>query len=200
MKKIILASAALALSTSAMAGPKWTYADLGYVVGSSVEEDTDGYGIRGSFGFADIWHVRGGYSDFEVQGGDDKGGLDVDGFNAYVGVNPALTENTDFVFEVGYSDFDLGQNDSADGISLVVGLRSMFTDNLELNAFVETSSGDIDFGGGSSEDFTEVRATFGGQYFFTENVGVGVDVSVGGNSSTAAVLGNSANFYARYSF
>jgi hypothetical protein len=205
MKKLILAAAALALSTSAMAGPKWTYADIGYTVGTSAEEDSDGYGVRGSFGFADIWHVRGGYSDLEVLGGDDAGGLDVDGFNAYVGVNPALTENTDFVFEVGYSDFDLGPNGGWDGYSLVVGLRSMFTEKLELNATVETISGDIEdasfagIGGAGSADFTEVKAKVGGQYMFTENVGVGVDVTLG-TVNTDSLLGNTANFYARYSF
>ena len=81
MKKLMIALAALAMSGTAVAGPSWTYVDLGYLVGDSAQKDaeTEGLGLRGSFGFANMWHVQldlaagetaGGKSD--ITGGDPR--------------------------------------------------------------------------------------------------------------------------------
>jgi hypothetical protein len=209
MKKVLLTAAALALSTSAIAGPSWTYGDVSYIRGDSGDQDTEGYGVRGSFGFADKWHVRGEFKDGEVEGGSNPtGGADDDAYNLVVGIHPAITDSTDFVFELSYFDgsvdsfqFDSNINsgrevgEDADGYGLTIGLRSMIADNLEVNGFVTSISGDEKVWSGSefgSSDFTEIEVTVGGQYFFTDNIGLGVDVNVGD--------GDSANFYARYSF
>jgi len=206
MKKLILAAAALALSTSAMAGPKWTYADLGYIVGDSGDEDTDGYRVSGSFGFADIWHVGLNYNDAELNGGQGSNfaGADADFFEVSVGVNPALTDNTDFVFDVSYFDGSIesgsglgASDDDFDGYGLRVGLRSYLTDNMEVWGFINSRSGSIDMGSSPSMDFTDVGVSAGGQYFFTENVSVGADVFLNGVSAADADI---ANFFVRYSF
>jgi hypothetical protein len=68
----------------------------------------------------------------------------------------------------------------------------MLTDNTELHAGVAALSGSSDFGPGSDDDFTDIEVTAGGQYLFTENLGVGADLTISG--------GNVANFYVRYSF
>ena len=55
MKKLLVAAAAMAISTGAIAGPSWTYVDLGVVLGDGADdEDLIGYGLRGSFGFGNI--------------------------------------------------------------------------------------------------------------------------------------------------
>lgn len=209
MKKSMIALAAVAatgVSGAAMAGPSWTYLDLGYTSGASFEDgsdggDTDGFALRGSFGI-DIWHARLEYNDGEVLGGKNSGGADTDGYVLAVGAHPAITDNTDLVLELSYfdqeTDFGFGEAD-ADGYGLTVGIRSMFTDNVELSAGVTAISGDgatsdaFFFGGDG--DFKSIAVNAGGQYLFTDNVGVGVDVGV-----ASGVLGNSANFYVRWSF
>ena len=183
MKKSIIAAAALAaggVSGVAMAGPSWTYLDLGFVQGEEIGEDSDAFQLRGSFGI-DMWHARLEYIDGE------SFDVDFDGYRLAIGAHPAITENTDLVFELSYFDLESDLGD-ADGYGLAVGVRSMFTDNVELNALLQSDFGDIDGGG----DITSINASLGGQYLFTDNVGVGVDVSIGD--------GNAANFYVRWSF
>lgn len=195
MKKVILTLAALAVSSSAFAvSPRWTYGDIGYIRGDSFNEDTEGFAVRGSVGFADKWHARLEYSDIEFNGGA-PGGSDGDGYNLVVGINPNITENTQFVFELSYfdtdSDFGANSEEETDGYGLGVGLRSMVTEKFELSGSVWSLSGDVDDNFGS-DDFTDIVVTAGGQYYFTDNVGLGVDVNVGD--------GNSANWYVRYTF
>jgi len=204
MKKLILAAAAMALSTSAFAGPKWTYADVGYLSADSEDDDTDGYRVSGSYGFAELWHVGAAYNDFEVEGGNGtSGGSDGDFLELWAGVNPALTDSTDFVFDIGYLDGSIEQGNAEadfDGYVLRVGLRSYITDNLELHAFANSRSIDVDSfsPGGGSSDFNDIGVNAGGQYFFTENVSVGVDVII--NGITGLFDDDIANFTARYSF
>jgi len=180
MKKLIIAVAAMAASGMAVAGPSWTYAEAGYIVVDG--DDNDGYSVAGSFGFADIWHVRADYSDVDNVAGD------TDGYELVAGIHPAISDNTDFVFEISYFDFDIGAAGELDGYGLEVGLRSMFTDNVELSASVGTDDQDFSAGG----DNTDVSVTAGGQYYFTDNISLGVEVNVGD--------GNSAEFGVRYSF
>ena len=192
MRKAILALAAMAVSGTAVAGPAWTYIDFGYLRAASGDEDTDGYIVRGSIGFADMWHAQLDYTDAEIAGGKgSSGGADTDGYVLTVGANPAVNDTTDLVFDLSYFDSDLdtssGEN-SADGYGLGVGLRSMWTDALEVNAGVEVVSGDWDIGG----DFTDIIVTVGGNYAFTDNIVVGAEVANGD--------GNTANFFARYQF
>lgn len=195
MKKAILALAVMAVSGTAAAGPSWTYVDAGYLRASSGDEDTDGYQVRGSFGFADMWHVQAEYLDGESEGGKSSGGADVDGYNFVVGAHPAVNDTTDLVFDLSYFDYDadMGMGESSiDGYGLGTGLRTMWTDALELNAGIEVLSGDVEGAG----DVTEVVVSVGGNYAFTDNVVVGVELSNGG----LVQEGNLANFFARWQF
>lgn len=195
MKKAMIALAAMAVTGTAVAGPSWTYADFGYNRSTSGSEDTDGYSIRGSLGFADIWHVGASWIDGEVAGGKGSGGADTDGYELTVGVHPAVSDTTDLVFEISYADADVDTasvSGSGDGYALTSGLRSMWTENLEINAAVSVVDASVD--GCSSCDSTSIVVGAGGQYLFTDNVGVGVDVANGGTG------GNTANFYVRWNF
>jgi hypothetical protein len=200
MNKALVTLAALTVAGSAMAAedPLWTYADIGYQRSSSGSEDTEGFNLRGSIEFADKWHASLLYADGEVDGGKPSG-VDYDGYELRLGIHPALSANTDYVFEFGYFDGEddggAGSVDEFDGYSLTTGIRTMWTERLELNAFVGVRSGDFGPKGGASWDFTEVIVQAGGQYLFTDNIGVGVDLLNGGSLS-----GNTANFYARFNF
>jgi hypothetical protein len=192
MHKSIIAVAAVAVTAVANAGPNWTYADIGYLRGSSGSEDTEAYQLRGSIGFANIWHARLEYADGEIAGGAPSG-LDVDGYRISVGAHPAINDTTDFVFEIGYVDGDVsagGPDLGSDGYSVSTGIRTMWTENFELNAGVSAIDLDTDNLG----DSTTILVQAGGQYLFTDNVGVGVDVYNGSGT------GNLANFYVRWNF
>jgi hypothetical protein len=198
MKKLLVAAAALAVSTGAMAGPSWTYVDAGYVTGDAGDESTDGFGLRGSFGFADIWHIQADYLYYEQAGGKDKsGGNDVNGYSIRGGVHPAVTDNTDFVADIAYTggEIDNGSTKTEpDSIDLRTGVRSN-VGNLELRSFVTLSYGSEDLPGGN-DDFTSVSYQVGGQYNFSDAWSVGADVSL----NDSIISGDLLDLYVRWSF
>jgi hypothetical protein len=153
MKKLILGLAAFAVSGLAMAGPSWTYGEVGYVRADSGDDNTDAFQLKGSFGFADKFHVQAKYYDGE-NGDIGNNGEDFDGYEIRLGINPAVTDNTDFVFQVGYMDMSQERGSNAiagslkdvdsDGYILTVGLRSMLTDQLEISGYVDSIAGEAD--------------------------------------------------------
>jgi opacity protein-like surface antigen len=207
MKKLMIAMAAMGLSSVAMAGPSWTFVDLGYAESSSSEElvgteDISGYDITGSFGFAGIWHINGTYGTITTEsiGSSD---VDVDRYRIGIGAHPAITDSTDFVAEVGYTawEVDVAGDPEPDAIDLTLGVRSMVTDRFELNAFLATQIGSSDFGG-SDDDFTNLAPSVGGQYFFTDNVSVNLSYSWNDVQSLVvqSLTADTARFGVRWSF
>lgn len=205
MRNLILALAGMAVSGLAVAGPSWTYADIGYVRADSGDDETDAFEIEGSFGFADKYHIQASYADGE--NGDVGNGEDFDGYEIRAGINPAVTDNTDFVFQVGY--FDVSQETPSDddvdvdGYILSVGMRSMFTDQVELSAFVDSVTGEVDSDACGAaavagcpaedgDDITDIILRVGGQYFFTDNLSLNIEYEDGDDSS--------ARFGVRWSF
>ena len=171
MKKLILALVAFALSGVAVAGPAWTYVDLGYLRADSGDDDADAYALSGSFGMGSLFHVNADWID-----GTDSDNDDFDGYRIGVGLHPAVTDDTDLVLEIGYAtiSWDDFSNDPS-WIDLTLGVRSMITDNFELNAAIVTALGDDDIG--SDDDFTEVGLNVGGQYFFNDNISLNASIS-----------------------
>ena len=107
--KLLAATAALTVSSVAVAGPNYTYADnlvtlLLIVIGN---EDSGGFELNGSFGFADVFHVGAGLFAGEIQGGKSKDGADVDAYDIYFGYNPAVTDNIDAVIRVGFAEEEI---------------------------------------------------------------------------------------------
>ena len=210
MRNLILALAGMAVSGLAVAGPSWTYFDAGYNRADSGDDETDGFQLEGSFGFADKYHVQATYYDGEVGGSGGSGdNPDYDGYRLAAGINPAVTDGTDFVFQIGYFDLeedDTGlRDDSVDGYDLRVGLRSMLTDNVEIFGYVNTVIGEADCDNGGTcsilnvraddgDDFTEISAIVGGQYLFTDNIGLTLKYEQDG------LFGDNATFGARWSF
>jgi opacity protein-like surface antigen len=205
MKKLVIALAAMGLSSAAMAGPSWTFVDLGYAEASSSEElggteDISGYDLTGSFGFAGIWHINGTYGTISaepVSGSD----VDVDRYRIGVGVHPAITDSTDFVAEIGYTawEVDVEGDPEPEAIDLTLGVRSMITDQFELNGFLATQVGSSDFGS-PDDDFTNLAPSLGGQYFFTDNLSVNLNYTWGDIQSVVAGSGDTARFGVRWSF
>ena len=207
MKKLMIAMAAMGLSSVAMAGPSWTYVDLGYAQGSSAEEagleSVDGYDLTGSFGFAGIWHINGTYGTISVDNGSSD--VDIDFYRIGAGVHPAITDSTDFVAEIGYTgwEVDVPNGPEPDAIDLTLGVRSMVTDQFELNGFLATqiASSDGALDGGNNDDATLFSPSLGGQYFFTDNISVNVSYTWNDVQSTLTSLNSdTARFGVRWSF
>jgi len=218
--RTILAFAALAVSGAAVAGPSYSFVDLGYLTGDSGDDRTDGVGIRGSFGFANIWHVAGELEGAEAAGGKGSAsnGADVSGGNIYVGLHPAVTDNTDLVIDLGFEALEakqapFGANDGkteVQSVFLRTGPRALLAgDKLELSAYISVAVGESDDSGtpgGSKDDFTNVGLQLGGQYYFTPAVSLGAEAQVNGArsgpSGNTVSLGNDdlLRIFVRWSF
>ena len=188
MRKLLIAMAALAFSSAAVAGPSWTYVGAGLLVLDSDTDDVEGIDLEGSFGIG-IFHIGAeiaAISDAPVSDTAD-GDDDLLFYRVSAGIHPAVTDSTDAVLEIGYAATDADDGDiEPSTLDLRFGVRSMISDQFEVNAFVITGFTDTDIPGG--DDVTDTRLQIGGQYFFTDRISFNVrgsedDVLVGGRFS-----------------
>lgn len=139
MKHTIFALAlAAALPMSAQASElSYSFVELDYLNGSNAatapfgsSADSNGYGVRGSFGFADNFYVSGGYAQTEFEG--PGSGINNDIWNVGFGYHRAMYDQADWFTEINYtkisSDFPL-TDDSYFDVGL--GLRGSISDRFE---------------------------------------------------------------------
>jgi hypothetical protein len=211
MKKALITMAALATSTSVMAGPSWTYVDLGIQFADTeivTGEDTIGYVLGGSFGFGSLWHIAADITQTEVNGGKGKDfGFDDTSYELRGGIHPAVTDNTDFVLDIGYN----GSEWDADGVKIKpksydirTGLRAN-VGQLELRSFVAIEQYDNDFDDvvdGFDGKGRRMVYSVGGQYNFSDAWSVGIDHIVGGGVEIDEFEAgdNLTDLYVRWSF
>jgi hypothetical protein len=195
--KIIFAVAALTLSGAAFAGPAWTYVDLGAFIGDSADKDaeTQGAALRGSFGFANIWHVQADFASGDLRGGKSEtpNGADLTAYSIRGGIHPALSDNTDFVLDLGYGNLEekeASAKNSADILALRTGVRSN-VGPVELRAFVSLEA--FDGSDDSDAEGRNISYSVGGQYNFSDAWAVGTDVTVSEQDDLM-------NIYVRWSF
>jgi len=194
--RLIVAAAALLATGTAAAGAPWTFVDLGYVTGDSGDDRSMGVALRGSFGFANIWHAGLGVSSFEDNGGKDKPfGSDDTGVNLFVGLHPAVTSNTDLVLDLGYTSVEVDDGSTKDdinGIYLRGGPRAMLGDKFEISGYLVSTWGQDKTQNGKP-DFTSVGLQVGGAYYFTPAVSLGADADLTDSEDIV-------NIYFRWSF
>lgn len=219
----VMAAGALLASSAAFAGPKWTYVEATYTQGdeynigggsSSGETDNDYLTLGGSYGFAEKYHVGLNYLNGSFGGGGDSSSLDFDGYEINFGVNPAITDDIDFVTNIFYTDTDfdtvrteediINGNPAScsscldtDGYGAKIGVRGMLSDNLEMSAYGAWADYDV---GGTTNDSTEISgnvtwAEIGGQYYWTEAFSLGLDALI-----DAPATGTAVRFSGRWSF
>ena len=194
--------AALSISGAAIAGPSWTYVDLGAYIGDSSGKDneTEGVALRGSFGFANIWHVQAAVASGESNGGKSNTavGSDDTAYGIRVGIHPSITDNTDLLLDIGYTEIDekfgfgagfTDSTDNTDVIDIRTGVRSNIG-KVELRGFVSLGAYD---GETSNDEGRDVVYSVGGQYNFSPAWSVGTDVNV-------ADSGDLIDLYVRWSF
>jgi len=185
--KMTVAAVALTVSGAAMAGPGWTYVEAGYNIGDndlgnlgpwdefpdgSYKDNTKGYNLGGSLGFANIWHAKLNYwkGDYYIKE------LERKGYNVVLGIHPAVTDSTDLVFEINYTKLDYrfdfgGEKFKDSGGGLETGLRSMLSDTVEGNATISLQKTDF-------KNY-EVAANLGGAWNFATNWAITARATIG---------------------
>ena len=186
MKNILIALAAFALSSVALAGGhsggsaasglNWNYVDLGISVGDSDEYelsdgDTKGWSVSGVMEFADKYHLRASVGDLDL------GGEEADITSIGIGTHTALSGSTDLVLDLIYSDIDAGDGccvvEDGDSWTLGAGLRSIVFDNLELSAGVTYTDVDRD----DEEGYKDIGFNVGALYSLSDTLGLGLQWS-----------------------
>jgi len=162
---LMLALAPLAALADDMS---YSYVDLGYV-SSDIEgaPSADGFGVRGSVGFAENFFVFGEYSN------QDLAGVDIDQFAVGLGGHYGLTEEMDLVGRLGYVDAEAaagGFSVSVDGYLVSAGLRGQIGDAFELEGRLDYT----DLGDDGGDD---TAIAIAGRYFFTDQFALGAELS-----------------------
>lgn len=133
----------------------------------------DGFGLRGSIGFAENFFGYVEYSNFDL------GPVDLELYSVGLGGHYGISDKVDLQGRIGYAKFDAGPIDD-DGYEVAAGLRGQVAEGFELEGNVYYQ----DFGGTDGDD---TQFGVGGRYFFTENFGVGAEYRVGDDFDTAIV-------------
>jgi opacity protein-like surface antigen len=175
-KKLLLGTALVFAMSPAFAGDlSYNFIELGYqkadldddLAGFSV--DGDGFGIGGSFEVGESWFIGVGYSTIGFDFG-----IDLDQISVGGGYHAGLSDRTDFFATLSYLSVEVSASGfgsiDEDGYGVAIGVRSMLTDNVELNG----SLGYSDLGDGADGTAFNVGAL----YSFTESFAVGFDIGI----------------------
>lgn len=131
--------------------------------------DGDGFGIGGSFEVGESWFIGVGYSTIGFDFG-----IDLDQISVGGGYHAGMSDRTDFFATLSYLSVEVSASGfgsvDEDGYGVAVGVRSMLTDNVELNG----SLGYSDLGDGADGTAFNVGAL----YSFTESFAVGFDIGI----------------------
>jgi len=212
MKKVLLGLAASVIAVPAMAAAPWTYVQLSYLEGDSDFEEVDtrttGYGIEGSLGFLENWHVQGAYG--KLKGDEDSGNPRWDRQKIYTirgGYHGDITESLEIVADIGYSKASNdGSQDSGEGdttyYDLRVGPRYFAGEKLELGAYIIAGrgKGTSDSIGTDKEKFSDMSFRADIQYHFTPAWSIGARFNLKDGDAGQQFEGDTVGVNIRWSF
>lgn len=158
MIKKLLTVAALAVTTfSAVAeNPSFNYLDVGYANWDFDNAgNVDGFEIKGSGEINENFYIAGDYTRIS------ESGDDIDLATLGLGYKYNYTDSSTFFAELDYASLNPNFGGSESGYEVTVGVRSMITNEFELNGAVEY----LDINGDSTS------LVLGGAYNFTSNFG-----------------------------
>jgi hypothetical protein len=143
---------------------------VSYYDGDILDVGADGFGIRGSIGFASSWFASLEYNAGELEGVD----LDLDEIALDIGYHWGIGAKTDLVASIGYSriELDVDVNNlqflsgSASGYDLNFGVRGKPVDQFEYGVFVTYYNG-----GDFNSDFQLLGEA---RYHFSAPISAGV--------------------------
>jgi len=175
--KVVLGSLMLAAAPlAAMADDmSYSFVDAGYVETDIDNAPTaDGFGVRGSVGFAENWFVTAGYSAQSVQG------VDFDSYGVGFGGHYGLTDGMDLVGSLSYVKAEVdaggGLNADDDGYSLDLGLRGRVGDAVELEGGIDYTD--------LSEAGDDTALFIGGRFHFNKTWAIGAEYASGDDASS----------------
>jgi hypothetical protein len=191
-------AASLGLASAANADDvSYSYADLAYITTDidGVDEDLDGFGLRGSVEITDQVFLFGTYTDQSA----DSGGADVD-YTTYTlggGYAWSLSDSADLYGKLGYVNAEVdvtvpglgGFSADDDGFLLGMGLRGRVSPQFELEGalnYWDYSEGgdDTSLGAAARWFFTDQFSAFAEGEFGDDvsTYGIGMRWNFGGNS------------------
>jgi hypothetical protein len=166
---LLLAAAPLAAMTEGMS---YSYVEADYV---DVDVDNgpsgDGFGVRGSVGFAENWLAFADYVDASVDG------IDIENIAVGIGGHYSVASNLDAVGRIGYTETDLSAGPvsvSDDGYLLSLGLRGQMSQFEAEGHIVYT---DLSDGG------DETAFELAGRWNFTDMFSAGVSYRIGDDAN-----------------
>lgn len=175
--KVVLGSLWLAATPlAAMADDmSYSYVDAAYISTDIDNAPTaDGFGLRGSVGFAENWFVFADYATQSVQG------IDLDSYDVGFGGHYAVNDMLDVVGRLGYLEVKVdaggGIDASDDGYLLDLGLRGRVTDGVELEGGIHYT----DFSDGGDNTGLYV----GGRFHFNKTWALGAEYQSGDDADS----------------
>lgn len=150
--------------------------DLGYVETDidGIGPSADGFGLRGSVGFAEHYLVFAEYSSQSIAN------IDIEDMSVGFGGHHEIADNVDLVGKLGWTQVDLsapgGLEADDDGYLLEVGLRGRLAESVELEGgarYVDLSDSGDDTG-----------FYVGGRYHFNQMWAVGAEYRSGDGASS----------------
>ncbi len=209
---VLSAASLLAAGTAAAAEPQWNYGQIGWIQSDGFDDgggEGDGFKVDGSIGFLENFHFQLSYEDGTYDNSPD---VDWDGYRATLGFHQAISSsgNTQFIANINYLDIDFdedgaeGFSGNTDGYGLGFGLRSMISENVELEGMINWTKGNYDVDNSSiDEDYTDTSLVVGGRYHWLPSLSTGLTLTVNAstsNDSESLGTGDSALIDVRYSF
>jgi hypothetical protein len=168
---LLLAAAPIAAQAEDMS---YSYIDLGYAETNLDGGPTgDGFGARGSIGFAENFFA---FADYLSQ---DFGPIDIDIYSVGLGGHMGLADSVDLVGRVGYLKADAsagGFSGDEDGYMASAGVRARPAQQFELEGNVIYR----DLGGGADDTAVAV----GARYFFTDMFAIGAEYEMSDDADT----------------
>jgi Ax21 family sulfation-dependent quorum factor len=153
MKRALFALAlAAALPMSAQASElSYSFVELDYLNSHAAVHSgpggpgigSEGYGVRGSFGFADKFYVSGAYANGDL----DLFSIDLDKWNLGFGYHQSINDQADWFASVGYTKLESDEPVLDDAFyNVTFGLRGSLSDHFEGTAKISYNDG-ADFDG-----------------------------------------------------
>ena len=168
---LLLAAAPLAALAEGMS---YSYVDAAYVdTDIDGAPSADGFGLRGSFGFAENYFVFGEYTDQSVSG------VDLTTYGVGFGGHYGIADNLDLVGRLGWIKVEIDAGFAEvddDGYLIDAGLRGRVGDAVELEGGIRYT--DFSDGGDSTGLFV------GGRFHFNDTWALGAEYQDGDDTST----------------
>ena len=175
-----------ALAQSGPGSISYSYVEVGYI-STEIDDfnvDGDGFGLKGSWGFTDMFHAFAQYSDLSFDSN-----IDSSAFEIGAGLNWELSPTIDLIGTVSYLTVEVDasvpgfRSVSADddGLGVGMGVRALVTNQLEVSGKLNY----VEFDDAGDDTTFGVAA----RYYFTPMFAIGGDINFDDDGTTWIIAG-----------